>query len=222
MDCKNDLDDVTQLSKLISESCRFKTPDSLQHKIKELTSWEDSLSPQNNDNKALLVGTHLIASILGILIFLGITQYTGNNSNPKNLLSAHTVSLTDENIFQIETSQTHTIKPWFGGKVEFSPPVYDFQDQGFPLRGARVDKINNHATAALVYTRRKHVINLFIDIRGDITKTEYNNWSKNGFNVSELRQGDFIYWAVSDLNATELSEFMKLLEQSNTASNRFY
>ncbi|HYX30420.1 MAG TPA: anti-sigma factor [Pyrinomonadaceae bacterium] len=108
----------------------------------------------------------------------------------------------------------HTVKPWFDGKLDFAPPVKDFPSQGFPLKGGRLEYLNNRAVAALIYQRRLHFINLYIwpsekaGSTGDITT------QRQGYNVIHWASSGMNYWAISDLNAVELHEFAQLVQQA--------
>jgi anti-sigma factor RsiW len=114
--------------------------------------------------------------------------------------------------FDVASSDTHTVKPWFEGKLDFSPTVKDLSGQGFPLVGGRLDYLHNRAVAVLVYKRRKHTINLFIwpSPSGDVA------WPKKatsqGFHMIQWRNPAMTFWAVSDLNERELQEFVELIQ----------
>jgi anti-sigma factor RsiW len=107
----------------------------------------------------------------------------------------------------------HTVKPWFDGKLDFSPPVEDFAAQGFPLIGGRLDNIDDHPVAALVYRRNKHDINLFIwpftNAQEELQFSTYN-----GDNLFHWTQSGMTYWAVSDLNPDELKSFVELVQKN--------
>jgi anti-sigma factor RsiW len=109
----------------------------------------------------------------------------------------------------VASSDQHTVKPWFNGKVSFSPNVADFTAQGFPLAGGRLDYMDNQSVAALVYHRRAHIINVFIypsTARMDPAQSQ-----RRGYNIIHWAGEGMEYWAVSDLNASELQELVKLL-----------
>jgi anti-sigma factor RsiW len=115
--------------------------------------------------------------------------------------------------FDVESSDAHTVKPWFEGKLDFSPPVKDLVAQGFPLVGGRLDYLQNRAVAALVYKRRKHSINLFIwpSTSGDEAATR--KATEQGFHLIRWTRSRMTFWAISDLNEIELQEFVRLIQE---------
>ncbi len=113
----------------------------------------------------------------------------------------------------MRSSNQHTVKPWFQGKLDFSPPVVDLAPAGFPLIGGRVDSIAGRSVAALVYQRRDHIINVFVLPASDRTATG-DARSIRGFQERHWVQADLSLWAVSDLNDRELSEFARAFESS--------
>jgi anti-sigma factor RsiW len=110
----------------------------------------------------------------------------------------------------VPSSDQHTVKPWFNGKVDVSPPVVDLVDQGFPLVGGRLDYIDEHEAAVLVYRRNKHFINLFVLLAPGAGDTAAQAWSREGYNLLHWTRGGQSFWAVSELNSAELQEFQAL------------
>jgi anti-sigma factor RsiW len=108
----------------------------------------------------------------------------------------------------VPSSDQHTVKPWFNGKLDFSPPVKFLS--GFPLLGGRLDYFDSHPAAALIYGRNKHVINLFI---WPSTPTAESEQARNGYNMRTWSGSGMTFWAVSDLNVTELRQFVSLYRQ---------
>jgi anti-sigma factor RsiW len=111
----------------------------------------------------------------------------------------------------VASSDQHTVKPWFNGRIDLSPPVTDLAAQGYPLVGGRLDYLNRRPVAALVYKRHQHVINLFVmPAEGGVVPANAAA-SLNGYNLRHWREGALRFWAVSDLNAAELEEFERLV-----------
>jgi anti-sigma factor RsiW len=125
------------------------------------------------------------------------------------VVAGHVRSLQGAHLTDIGSGEHHTVKPWFAGKLDFSPPVPDLSAQGFVLAGARLDYLGERQVAALVYRRRQHVINLFVWPTRDSTAAP-SMASFRGYQVVHGAAGGIAYWAVSDLNQTELSEFARL------------
>ena len=128
----------------------------------------------------------------------------------REAVSNHVRSLMVNHLVDVPSSDQHTVKPWFNGKLDFSPPVINLEDQGFPLVGGRLEYFDSRAVAALVYQRNKHVINLFVWPTDD-TDASIHTATHQGYNVAHWCQADMSYWAVSELNANDLREFVQLV-----------
>jgi anti-sigma factor RsiW len=124
------------------------------------------------------------------------------------VVTEHIRSLQAEHLLDVISTDQHTVKPWFNGKLDFAPPIVDLAANGFPLSGGRLDYLAGHTVAALVYHHKQHPINLFIWPNSSgrssapptcVERAGYHlcNWSNQAMN----------YWAISDLNAAELSQF---------------
>jgi anti-sigma factor RsiW len=114
--------------------------------------------------------------------------------------------------FDVASSDAHVVKPWFEGKLDFSPPVKDLADQGFPLVGGRLDYLNNRPVAALVYQRRKHSINLFIWPSVPGSETTSRMVTRQGYHLFQWTESGMTFWTVSDLNEPELQDFVNLIK----------
>jgi anti-sigma factor RsiW len=114
--------------------------------------------------------------------------------------------------FDVPSSDPHTVKPWFEGKLDFSPPVKDLAGQGFPLVGGRLDYLNNRPVAALAYQRRKHSINLFIWPSTSGSEGATTSVTRQGYHLFQWTKSGMTFWAVSDLNERELQEFVRLIQ----------
>ena len=126
-----------------------------------------------------------------------------------NVLSDHIRSLIGTRLVDVPSSDQHTVKPWFAGKLDFSPEVKDLETQGFPLLGGRIEYLAGRRVAALVYHRRQHVITLFI--WPDSSSSDVDaGISRNGYNLVHWTSGPMTYWAVSDVSASDLEKFRNL------------
>ncbi len=136
-----------------------------------------------------------------------------NNLVAQEVLSSSMRSLIAGPLTEVQSSDQHTVKPWFAGKLDFSPTVPDLASQGFPLAGGRLDYVNNRPVAALVYRHQQHIINLYSwPSEGGTQPLEVHNYQ--GYNVFSWTQGRMAYWAVSDMDAGELRQFVQLIQGS--------
>jgi len=122
------------------------------------------------------------------------------------LVDNHVRSLIGDHLTDVRSTDQHTVKPWFNGKIDFAPRVVDLASQGFPLIGGRVDYIRGHNVAALVYGRRRHFVNLFIWPEGSADSGEISQ-AYNGYSLLHWLSDGLSYWAVTDASPTDLTEF---------------
>jgi anti-sigma factor RsiW len=120
-------------------------------------------------------------------------------------------SLAAAHLLDVRSTEHHTVKPWFLGKLDFSPPVDDLAPLGFPLIGGRLDYIAGRPVAALVYERRQHTINVFVWPAADSHEAPADARTIRGFQVRHWTRADMAFWAVSDLNDIELDQFVRAL-----------
>jgi len=154
----------------------------------------------------------IAASIVLCLMSMAALWFSrsGYQSIAQELVDAHIRSLQANHLLDVASTDQHTVKPWFDGKLDFAPPVRDLADQGFPLIGGRLDYFQGRPIAALVYQHRKHIINVFVwpdaGVDEGITQS-----SLQGYAILQWRGGGMRHVAVSDLNSAELEQFAKLL-----------
>jgi mycothiol system anti-sigma-R factor len=154
----------------------------------------------------------LIVFGLGAWSYGRITTHAKQDVLLQELASAHIRSLMGNHLSDVVSTDSHTVKPWFAGKLDFSPLVADFPDKDFKLIGGRLDYVHGRAVAALVYKHRQHIINLFV-WPGTEDETLNAPAVRNGYNVLSWKQNGMEFWMVSDLNPGELNELKALIEQ---------
>jgi anti-sigma factor RsiW len=142
-----------------------------------------------------------------------------NGSNPitaAELIDAHIRSLQAGHLTDVASTDQHTVKPWFDGKLDFIPPVQDFQNQGFPLVGGRLDVLGQRNVAALVYGRGKHFVNVFVwPTKEPDTETVHGPASRQGYQWVHWRYKGMEFCAVSDANGNDLRQLAELFRATD-------
>jgi anti-sigma factor RsiW len=154
------------------------------------------------------LGTALSAVVAATLV-IAVVRNDQDQKIGSEIVSAHLRSLQAGHLTDVETSDQHTVKPWFNGKLDVAPPVIDLTAQGFTLIGGRLDYIDGQPVASIVYQRRKHVINLFVAQQVGIAARGEKRDTVQGFNIRHWRDQGLDYWAVSDIAGDELDEFVQ-------------
>jgi len=154
-----------------------------------------------------MASTALVSVVVTALV-LGIGR---NDADEAQLISAHLRSMMSPQAVDVASSDSHTVKPWFNGRLKYAPPVEDFAAQGFALVGGRLEVFEENAVAALVYRHKQHLINLYVLPTKQAGRFgSLGEVRRNGFNLTARKEGGFIFIAVSDLNMGELNDLLKL------------
>lgn len=216
-----------ELSALLrTEATRHQADDPLRARIRTRLLLASAAQPAANPTRPRrLAGAHLSLDLtgwrrlatgflLGVALTWWLSPHLASLSGPSGideaLVADHVHSLRVGPLFQVESSDRHTVKPWFQGKLDYAPPVLDLAEAGFPLVGGRVEHIDQNAVAALVYRRHGHVINLFVwpSERASATQTS----QIRGFNLSHWSTPRMQFWVISDMDANELARFTEALQ----------
>ncbi len=195
---------------------RFTAPADLRQRI-------GAAMPQSRgtSRRSVLAGFAL-GSAVSAIAATGIVAVVLRNDDEQRIaseiVSAHLRSLQEGHLTDVLSTDQHTVKPWFNGRLDVSPPVIDLTALGFTLIGGRLDYIDGRAIGAVVYKRRAHVINLFVAQTPNATHRPARTEDVQGFNIRRWRDHGLNFWAVSDLNADELAEFSDKFEKAMQAN----
>jgi len=162
--------------------------------------------------RTLAAAAILVVASSGITFVATRDRVSAESLATDEVLTSHIRSLMPAHLTDVASNDQHNVKPWFNGRLDFSPSVPRLEDAGFPLLGGRLDYVRGRPVAAVVYGRRQHVINVFTwpAAAGDTPRILTTS---HGYNLLHWRSGGVEHWVVSDLNAAELKQFGTLLER---------
>ena len=213
--CKQALENLSVLKNAIGTAApRFKAPANLRQGIlaaaRQVTTTEQPRAARTWRWNTLNTGLAMAASvIIGFFIALQMNPRENKALPIGELASAHVRSLLATHLMDVVSTDQHTVKPWFDGKLDFAPPVNDLAAKGYPLIGGRLDYIGGRTVAALVYKKEKHFINLFI-WPSTSSPGAWRRTRVNGYNLVNWNTPDMTFWAVSDMNPGDLQEFAEM------------
>jgi anti-sigma factor RsiW len=148
------------------------------------------------------------AAAAAVVSWTAAIQYASSPADQivaAQVIAGHARAILTSRLVEVASSDQHTVKPWLSSKLDFSPPVTDLADAGFPLAGGRLDYLDNRPVAALVYRYRQHIINVFVWPEQKAASRQA--LSKHGYNVLHWNDAGMTFWAISDVNAAELQTF---------------
>lgn len=206
--CRHRVAERNELSRLIRSAAYYPAPGRLRMRV-------SAQVPVRSTVRMRLL-TWAAAAILVISTGTGITLMrsaaTIGDAMVAEVVDDHVRSLMAEHLFDVQSTDQHTVKPWFLGKLDFSPPVTDLASTGFPLVGGRLDYLRGRPVAALVYQRQKHTINVFVTPDPGTSASGIDEHSLRGFHVRHWTRDNMAFWTVSDLNDGELTQFARALQ----------
>ena len=209
-----------------AEMVQLRAPDVLRARVRAAVREEPQQRPHRvaaTPKRTWRIPWNAVAAALVLVVASsGITLVAtkrGSSDAPvaEAVLASHIRSLMPEHLTDVRSNDQHNVKPWFNGRLDFSPTVPRLDEQGFPLLGGRVDYVHGRSVAVVVYGRRQHVINVFSWPASDDRVAAAELRARNGYNLEHWRDGAVDYWAVSDLNAAELRTFAELLRRAGNA-----
>ena len=211
---------------MASPSLHFKVPRGLARKVRSAVRGAAANETSRpawrwtwNWKQPAWLAPFAAAALVTVVTLHFWTQHWTGDQRVREVLSAHVRSLMVDHLTDVVSSDQHTVKPWFTGKLNFSPTVIDPTAEGFPLIGGRLDYVAESPAAAVVYQRRKHYINLFISPANQTATTKEELLTRHGYNLVHWLQGGMDYWAVSEVNRSDLQHFAQLVRREASAEN---
>ena len=208
-DCREEYERLRAVAALTrSEGVRHRAPDALVRRVSELPE----LSPERSSRSWLpgWLAPGVAGALAATLAFVAFVPPTSQSVVDEQLVSSHVRSLQPGHLTDVQTTNQHIVKPWFNGRITFSPPVPELADVGFPLIGGRLDSIDGRTVPALVYKRRLHTVNVFV---WPESNSGEHSFTKDGFSVREWSSNGLRFAAVSDIPAAELGQFEQQFKQ---------
>lgn len=201
--CREELDRLQAVRSLLrGDGVRHAAPSSLTERI---AAMPELASPRARGNRLPgWLAPGLAGAIAASLAMVTLLPPGSQSAVDEQLISSHVRSLQPGHLTDVQTTNRHIVKPWFNGRIDFSPPVPELADKGFPLAGGRLDSIDGKTVAAIVYHRRLHTVNLYVwPEQGGRDRA----FVRDGFAVTEWTRNGLRYAAVSDIPAAELKQF---------------
>ncbi len=207
---------------LRDDALRYRAPDSLRQAVaaaiandtaappRPAIAQQASAQPSARRGRRWIWTTASIAAAAAFAVLVWIRP--SENPVEHDVFQSHLRSLMADHLTDVVSTDQHTVKPWFAGKLDFSPPVKTLDAQGFILAGGRLDYIGGRPVAALVYRRRLHVINVFIWPSGSSGDLEKES-SRQGYNIIRRIHGGTEYWLISDVEPGDLRDLAAQLVQ---------
>jgi anti-sigma factor RsiW len=146
-------------------------------------------------------------------VFFTLQLHEHSTQIATELIDAHVRSLQPGHLTDVVSTDQHTVEPWFDGKLDFIPPISDFSQQKFSLVGGRIDIIDGRNVAALVYSHREHLINVFVWPYGGKESSLVNSGSRQGYNWLQWQSGEMKFCLISDASLDELRELQKIIRR---------
>ena len=218
--CAREEASLRALHTALSNSALYhEAPPLLERRVR--AALRDTRRAEGGQRLALRYYSWVGAAAAAVLVFAIIAKGVLPPGLPASKLTArevvddHLRSLTEKHLTDVLSSNQHTVKPWFDGRLTFTPPVEDLSSEGFPLIGGRLDYLNGHPVAAVVYRRRQHIINLFISPAERAADAGPVGQVLGGYNIIQWTKSGMSFGAVSSVSAGELGRLAQLVSRGN-------
>jgi len=206
--CREELERLQAVRGLLrTDGVRYPLPDDLARRIDALAELTPLRTPRRLPG---WLAPGVAGALAASLAMVALLPTGADSVVDQELVSDHVRSLQPGHLTDVQTTNQHIVKPWFNGRIDFSPPVPELADQGFPLAGGRLDSVGGKTVAAIVYHRRLHTVNLFVWPAKDAAGRSF---AKEGFAVREWSRNGLRFAAVSDIPAADLEQFQTLFVQ---------
>jgi anti-sigma factor RsiW len=220
-ECAREHEALAATSQLLKKTLvRHPAPDVLKARIRSALAQPDAFEPAAPKRPKYSQWIRLAAACAAVAVissgvtYQALTRGGGPRGVAEEIITSHVRSLMAGHLTDVESNNTHNVKPWFNGKVDLSPTVPRLDSIGFPLLGGRIDYVQGRAVATVVYTRRQHVINVYSWPRRGPNTDPVAAGSDKGYHLIEWRRDGIEQWAVSDLNTAELADFARAFTAS--------
>jgi len=200
-----------------STATRFRAPAALEHRVRAAvapSSPGEAAASSAATRWRRLAAASAFATVVAVAWGIGLVleRPSANDLLAEEIVSSHVRSLLSYRTVDVASSDQHTVKPWFSGKVDYSPPVHDLTADGFPLEGGRVDYVDHRPVAALVYRRNQHTVNLYVlPALAGSEEAAPVAVSRQGFHLLRWVHRGMTYWAISDVEWPDLTLFRAAL-----------
>jgi anti-sigma factor RsiW len=219
--CARQFATLGETRRLVSENAmRYTAPDVLKARIRGAVA-RAAAPPIAADTRKAFRWWREVAAGVAIAIassavtFVAARRTEATYAAADELLASHVRSLMPGHLTDVPSTEQHTVKPWFNGRVDLSPAVPNLDNAGFPLVGGRADYVRGRVVPVVVYARRQHKINVYAWPSSSEGGAPPNDLSRNGYHFVMWRSAGIEYWAVSDLNAAELHTFVALFTSAH-------
>jgi anti-sigma factor RsiW len=215
--CAAAMRDYRQIKKAMADGgLRYSAPPELRRRI------EASLPQAEAPTRRAVLRGFAMGSAVSAIAATGLFAIVLRSDDEARLqtefVSAHLRSLQANHLTDVVSTDQHTVKPWFNGRIDVAPPVADLSSQGFALIGGRLDYVDGRPVGAVIYRRRQHVINLFVAQAASAEPRAAKMETVQGFNIHRWSERGLSYWVVSDLAKEELANFCEKFEAATRAA----